>query len=347
MTPFRQALGAAVALGLGAAALPAHAAPASAAPSVAAPLATGAGARAAFTQTIPGSTISFDMVPLPGGTFTMGSPAREKGRNKDEGPQRQVTLRPFFMGKHEVTWDAYHLFLDLGVKNALKGGGVDEGPDALSYPTPPYADETFGYGRGKQPNIAVTWHAAAEFARWIARTTGKNYRLPTEAEWEYACRAGTDGAYSFGDGSAKLGDNAWFTGNAGKKPHVVGGKLANPFGLHDMHGNVAEWVIDRYAPDAYTQPIATLAGLPVVLPGEARYPHVARGGGWKDKPAALRCAARRFSQPIWSKQDPQTPQSIWWHTETTDVGFRLVQVPDEYPALKSFRSKMTMESANK
>ena len=299
-----------------------------------------------YTETIKGTKVTFDMVPIPGGSFRMGSPAKEKGRKKDEGPEREVTVRPFYMGKHEVTWDAYHLFLDLGIKQAL-AGGEDDKPDAITYPTPPYADETFGLGRGKSPNIAVTWHAAAEFARWISSKTGKTYRLPTEAEWEYACRAGARTAYSFGDAPARLGEHAWFAGNSGKKPHVTGEKAANAFGLHDMHGNVSEWVIDRYAPDFYAKPPTPGASLPINLPGDARYPHVVRGGSWKEKAPALRCAARRFSEKIWSKQDPQTPQSIWWHTEATEVGFRLVQVPDEYPELRGFRSKMTRDSANK
>ncbi len=297
----------------------------------------------AYTETIPGTAVTFDMVPIPGGTFRMGSPPAERGRKRDEGPQREITVRPFFMGKHEVTWDAYHLFLDLGLKATLAGSSED-GPDALSYPTPPYADETFGLGRGKSPNIAVTWHAAMEFARWISKRTGKGYRLPSEAEWEYACRAGTTTAYPFGASPARLGDHAWFAKNAGKRPHPVGGKRANAFGLFDMHGNVSEWVLDRYGPDFYGS--ASESPLPVNLPGDARYPHVVRGGSWKEPAPALRCAARRFSELIWSKQDPQTPQSIWWHTEATEVGFRLVQVPDEYPALRSYRSKMTEDSSN-
>jgi formylglycine-generating enzyme required for sulfatase activity len=310
-----------------------------------APAPAAAPAAKPYTETIAGTKVTFEMVPLPGGSFQMGSPAKEKGRKKDEGPQRPVTVRPFFMGKHEVTWDAYHLFLDIGMKHALAGGGDDDKPDALTYPTPPYADETFGLGRGKSPNIAVTWHAAMEFARWVSSKTGKSYRLPTEAEWEYACRAGAATAYPFGDSPAKLGEYAWFAGNAQKKPHVVGGKQPNAFGVFDLNGNVSEWVIDRYSPDFYAKPVE--GPLPVNLPGEARYSHVVRGGSWKEKAPALRCAARRFSEPIWSKQDPQTPQSIWWHTEATEVGFRLVHVPDEYPVLRGYRSKMTMESANK
>jgi formylglycine-generating enzyme required for sulfatase activity len=297
-----------------------------------------------YTETIAGTKVTFDMVPVPGGSFQMGSPAKEKGRKKDEGPQHAVTVRPFFMGKHEVTWDAYHLFLDIGIKQALAGGSDDK-PDAVTFPTPPYADETFGLGRGKSPNIAVTWHAAMEFARWISSKTGKSYRLPTEAEWEYACRAGAATAFPFGDSPAALGQYAWFAGNSEKKPHVVGGKQPNAFGLFDLNGNVSEWVIDRYSPDFYAQPAD--GPLPVNLPGSPRYPHVVRGGSWKEKAPALRCAARRFSEPIWSKQDPQTPQSIWWHTEATEVGFRLVHVPEEYPALRGYRSKMSMDSANK
>jgi formylglycine-generating enzyme required for sulfatase activity len=297
-----------------------------------------------YTETIPGTNVSFDMVPLPGGSFVMGSPPKEKGRGKDEGPQREVSVRPFYMGKHEVTWDIYHLFLDIGVKQSLSGD-FDDSPDALTYPTPPYSDETFGYGRGKQPNIAVTWHAAMELARWISDKTGKSYRLPTEAEWEYACRAGTQTPYSFGASPAKLGDYAWFASNSKKQPHPVGGKKPSPWGLFDMHGNVSEWVIDRYDADFYARPFE--GPLPINLPSDARYPHVVRGGSWKEKAPALRCAARRFSERIWSKQDPQNPQSIWWHTEVTEVGFRFVYVPDEYPALKGFRSKMTDESPYK
>ena len=196
-------------------------------------------------------------------------------------------------------------------------------------------------GRGKSPNIAVTWHAAMEFARWISSKTGKSYRLPTEAEWEYACRAGSRHRLSVRrQPAAKLGDHAWFAGNAGKKPHVVGGKQPNAFGLFDMHGNVSEWVIDRYAPDFYAKPAErAAAGQPAGRRRATRTSCAAAAG--RRRPPALRCAARRFSEPIWSKQDPQTPQSIWWHTEATEVGFRLVHVPDEYPALRGFRSKMT------
>ncbi len=304
---------------------------------------TPAAAPAPYTETIPDAKISFDLVAIPGGTFKMGSPAKEKGRQKDEGPQRDVTVRPFWMTKTEVTWDEYGSYTAEGNRLLLKGLDTT-GVDAITYPTPPYADETFGYGKNKQPAIAMTQHAAMSYARWLSKKTGKSYRLPTEAEWEYACRAGTDTAYSFGakaDAKA-LGAFAWSAANSKKHPHPVGDKKPNAFGLFDMHGNVAEWVIDQYDPAAYSQPVTD--GLPVAIPGNRRYPHVARGGSWADKDGVLRCAARRGSEKEWSRQDPQNPQSIWWHTEATYVGFRLVRVADEYPALKNLKSKINEES---
>jgi formylglycine-generating enzyme required for sulfatase activity len=323
--------------------------PAGAAPAPAAPAAKPAPAPAAalksYTETIPGTKVSFEMVFIPGGKFMMGSPPGEKGRAKNEGPQREVEVRPFWMSKNEVSWDEYNVFADIGMKLALQGSGDGNGPDALTYPTPPYADPAFGYGTPKQPTIALTQHAVLEYARWLSSKTGKSYRLPTEAEWEYACRAGTSTAYSFGDAPKELGDHAWFAGNSKKRPNPIGQKKPNPFGLHDMHGNTAEWVIDQYDPAFYGK-AARPGEVPVNVPGDRRYSHVVRGGGWKDKAPALRCAARRFSEKWWSKQDPQSPQSIWWHTEATDVGFRLVRPVEEYPALKGFRSKMTVDSPN-
>ena len=120
----------------------------------------------------------------------------------------------------------------------------------MTRPTPPYADETFGFGRNGQPVICITHHAAMEYCRWLSAKTGKIYRLPTEAEWEYACRAGTKTAYFWGDDPAKLDEYAWDVNNA-EKPMKVGKKKPNPWGLYDMHGNVAEWCLDHYVADAY------------------------------------------------------------------------------------------------
>ena len=212
--------------------------------------------------------------------------------------------------------------------------------DAVTRPTPPYADETFGFGRKGQPVICITHHAAMEYCRWLSAKTGKIYRLPTEAEWEYACRAGTKTAYFWGDDPGKLGDYAWYVENA-EKPQPIGKKKPNPWGLYDIHGNVAEWCLDHYDPEAY-KPFAAdkpVVG-PVVLPDAKEYPYVARGGSWDDDADRLRSAARKASNPEWSVQDPQRPQSIWWHTDATFVGFRIVRPLSEQENLKGLKSQV-------
>src|SRR5262249_36634226 len=125
--------------------------------------------------------------------------------------------------------------------------------DAVTKPSTPYVDETYGYGRDGYPVLCITHHAAMEYCRWLSARTGKLYRLPTEAEWEWACRAGTTTAYSFGDDPGKLDEHAWFDKNSGDTPHKVGTKKPNPWGLHDMHGNIAEWCLDHYHPATYTR----------------------------------------------------------------------------------------------
>ena len=157
---------------------------------------------APYTETIPDTQVTFDMVPVPAGTFVMGSPEGEAGREADEGPQHTVKLPAFYMGKIEVTWDEYDQFgfsLDLQRKRKLGTQLSKEGADAVSRPTPPYADESWGWGKEKQPVIGITHYSAVKYCEWLSAKTGKKYRLPTEAEWEYAARAGTKTAYSFGE----------------------------------------------------------------------------------------------------------------------------------------------------
>lgn len=301
-----------------------------------------------YTETLPGTDIEFEMIPIPGGTFLIGSPASEADRNADEGPQRLVTVAPFWMSKHELTWDEYDQFafsFDLLDKEAagidLAGQPENEKlADAISRPTPPYADETFGLGREGQPVICITHHSAMEYTRWLSAKTETTYRLPTEAEWEWAARGGTTTAYSFGDDPKDLDAYGWFYDNC-EGPQKVGQKEPNAFGLLDMHGNVAEWVLDHYVPDIYaTYPEGEAAVGPVVLPDEREYRYVARGGSWDDDAEMLRSAARRASDPKWSVQDPQRPQSIWWHTDATFVGFRVVRPYQEQENLKDLKSKV-------
>jgi formylglycine-generating enzyme required for sulfatase activity len=208
-------------------------------------------------------------------------------------------------------------------------------------------DETYGHGRLGFPAICMTQHAAMEYCSWLSKKTGKAYRLPTEAEWEYACRAGSKTAYSFGDDPKTLGDYAWFEGNSDEHTHKVATKKPNPWGLYDMHGNVMEWCIDHYGKDSYAKFPADKATLgPVLLPTDKRFSHVARGGSWTDPAGLLRSAARRGSDKTWIKKDPQRPQSIWWLTEMDVVGFRVVRAVEEQANLKGIRSKVVRKSPN-
>lgn len=301
-----------------------------------------------YTETIPGTSIKFEMVPIPGGTFTMGSPDDEPDRSAHEGPQHPVAIAPFWMGAREVTWEEYDEFAFSNDLKRKEREHVDKGAqpdsekqaDAVSRPTPPYADETFGFGRNGKPAICITHHSAMEYCRWLSEKTGKLYRLPTEAEWEYACRAGTTTAYWFGDDPAELGDYEWYFENS-EGPQKVGKKKPNPFGLYDMHGNVAEWTLDHYVEDIYsTRPLDQPTQRPVLLPDEKEYSYVARGGSWDFDAFDCRSATRHPSDPEWSVQDPQRPQSIWWHTDATFVGFRVVRPYEEQPDLVGVRSKV-------
>ena len=264
-----------------------------------------------YTETIPGTEVTFEMVPIPGGEFLLGSPESENDRADDEGPQVRVKVEPFWIGKCEVTWDEYQSFMAMYdvfkklqllaanrewtaaaathdwqlVRSHAWNGKVEEewDVDAVTSATPLY-DASFTYAAGEEPNqpaVTMTQFAARQYTKWLSGITGHDYRLPTEAEWEYAARAGTTTAYSFGDDPAELGDYGWFDENADFQTHPVGEKKPNPWGLHDMHGNVAEWTLDEYQEDAY----AKLGDGPVDAATAVRwptkvFPRSIRGGSW-------------------------------------------------------------------
>ncbi len=300
---------------------------------------------ASYTEEIPGSTVKFRMVAVPGGTFKMGSPDSEPYRRADEGPVHEVKLSPFWMGRVEVTWREYEVYLlQRGNTGRNRDVATTGKADGVSGPTPPYGSPDQGWGRGARPAITMTYHAATEYCAWLSEITGKKYRLPTEAEWEYAARAGTSSPYFFAGDPASftnqrwlnhifgmktepLVDFAWYQTDSEDETHPTGATKDNPWGLEDMLGNVREFCLDWYAPDAYARSAAVDPRGP-----ESGKEHVVRGGSFRSDAADLRCAARDHTrEDDWLLTDPQSPKSIWWYSDCTDVGFRVVREYDESP----------------
>jgi formylglycine-generating enzyme required for sulfatase activity len=294
-----------------------------------------------YAEMIPGSEVKFRMVAVPGGTFEMGSPPSEPFRRPDEGPQRKVRLSPFWMGRAEVSWREYEVYL---AQRGTKGRQRDEAVtvDAVTGPTPPYGSPDQGWGRGSRPAITMTHYAATKYCEWLSEVTGKKYRLPTEAEWEYACRAGTTSPYFFAGDPTRFTTRLWlnrllgaktepiaeyvrYVANSHGRSHPPYDVRPNPWGLVHMLGNVKEFCLDWYDPESYAK---FPPGEEVVDPrgpasGEE---HVIRGGSFRSDAADLRAAARdhtRHNDCLMT--DPQSPKSIWWYSDCTDIGFRVVR----------------------
>ena len=270
----------------------------------------------AYTVTIPNTTVTYTMAPAPAGEFTMGSSAADA--KPDEKPAHKVTLDAFWMQAHEVTWDMYLMFMF--ADQAKETEHPDAIVDALSRPTAPFLEMSFGRGNNGFPAISMTQHAANKFAQWLSAKTGEYYRVPTEAEWEYACRAGRTTPLS----PAELDEYAWYAKNSPAPPftsgtyHKVGTKKPNGWGLYDMLGNVMEWTLDQYAP--YKPGPAVNPWVRSTEP----YPQAVRGGSWNDDETRVTCTARVPSDLSWKKLDPQLPKSIWYMTNAQWLGFRLV-----------------------
>jgi formylglycine-generating enzyme required for sulfatase activity len=274
------------------------------------------GKPAPYSVTIPETTVSYSMAPVPGGEFRMGSAG--PSARPDEQPPHAVKVDPFWMQAHEVTWDAYLLFMFADQAN--ERSHPDTTVDALSRPTAPYVEMSFGRGLKGFPAISMTQHAANKFAEWLSAKTGEFYRLPTEAEWEYACRAGS----ATGTPPGNLDDYAWYAKNSSAQfmsttYHAVGTKKPNAWGLYDMLGNVMEWTIDQYAPYSSAR-----QENPWVKSTKS-YPQAVRGGSFQDDESRVTCTARVPSDASWKRQDPQLPKSIWYMTDAQWLGFRLVR----------------------
>ena len=274
----------------------------------------------AYDEVLTSTDKLITMVPVAGGLFNMGSPKDEIRRRKDEGPVHAVLLGDFWISTMEIPWDLYELFVYRNADTPAENRGeVTLDIDGVSSATMPYVN----YNKPGYPAINITQYAASQFCKWLTAKTGHYYRLPTEAEWEYACRAYSIHTFSFGPARKSIDSYAWYKGNSDGKLHKGGMKEPNALGLYDMHGNVAEWVIDRYDRNGYPYYVDMVAN-PFQL-GEELYPRVVRGGSYKDKPARLRSAARGYSKRSWKKRDPQSPKSLWWHTDAIHIGFRIVR----------------------
>lgn len=246
------------------------------------------------TIAIPGTDLKFDVVYVPGGKAKIGSPEGEAGRKADEAPLHEVELRPFWMCKTEVTWEAFVKYFEN--RKAAKVDGVTR-------PSPPYEPPHGKMGVGTHPAVSMRWHGAMGYCEWVSALTGRRFRLPTEAEFEYAARAGSTAA-----GPANPDETAWYAANGEKKTHLTGTKKPNAFGIQDLMGNVWEYALEPHTGAAYAP--------------------VLRGGGWPTPAAELRFAARQLIQPEWYERDPNRPRSMWWLTDGTFVGFRMVCFAD-------------------
>ena len=301
-----------------------------------------------YTEQIPGTAVSFNMIAIPGGRFLMGSPEKEPFRNADESPQHEVEVSPFFMAEIETTWDQYWAFYaatmsegrtppETVYQNNLTALGVD----GISGPTPPFGYPDQGWGSGERPAITMTHYAAEVFCQWLSHKTGKKYRLPTEAEWEYAARGGNQTPYFF-PGSPKdfsekgfmrnifkpktdsIANYVIYDKNSGNRTQLPSEVMPNPFGLKNMLGNVMEYCADKYDPEAY-QKRSGVTTNPLVTTGEE---WVVRGGNYLSDAADVRSAARAHTRhDDWLRTDPQQPKSIWWYSDVKGIGFRVVCEP--------------------
>lgn len=287
----------------------------------------------AYSQKIPGTQVTFDMTPIPAGSFEMGS---DISAFQDEKPAHTVTIDAFWMGTHEVTWDAFELFLDKNYELAISEEPIGERVDGLSRPSLPYLDMTFGMGKEEKPAIGMTQYGAIQYCHWLFLKTGIFYRLPTEAEWEYAAKAGSNTLYFFGDDPKALGDYAWTAENANESTQKVGTKKPSPWGLYDIYGNVLEWTYDQYDIDFYKRS----AEKNPVNPAEKLYPRVVRGGSFASLPTEATSVKRFQSSPDWKRIDPQIPKSQWWFPEAPFLGLRLVR-PLDPPAPEEINAYYT------
>jgi len=241
---------------------------------------------APFTETLPGSVVKIQMIPIPAGTVKIGT--------------QSVKVKPFWMASIETPWEAFDQFIASGPPSPPYDQ-TKFAADAIARPSKSYILPDLGWGHHGYPAINLSFDSVTMFCRWLSATTKKKYRLPTEAEWEFACWAGASGTWKLG--KDQLDKSAWYVANSGQMTHPVGMKLPNRYGLYDMLGNVGEWALD-------------LSNKPVVC-----------GGTFQDSPTEISPGTRRRWTPKWQEEDPQLPKSRWWLSNAPFAGFRLVCEP--------------------
>lgn len=229
-----------------------------------------------------GNGIYMEMVRIPAGKFTIGSPTNEKDRRENESPLIEVKVPSFYMAKFAVTQEQWL---------AIVGSNVATFRDNL-----------------QAPMESISWLEAQEFCRRLATKTQHLYRLPSESEWEYACRAGTNTAYHFGDDSTQLSDYAWFAANADKRSHPIGQKVPNPWGLYEMHGGVWEWCEDTWHDTWHDNFYGAPADGKAWIEGNVGR-RVRKGGSWSNEAKLCRSASREWH---------------WQGDRYNDIGFRVV-----------------------
>ncbi|MCO6476788.1 MAG: SUMF1/EgtB/PvdO family nonheme iron enzyme [Phaeodactylibacter sp.] len=281
-------------------------------------------AQALDTVTIPGSETTFQLALIPAGALLW---------EEKDGSRAELQLDAFWMGVHEVTYDEFALFQhrEKDTDASLREEGAYSA-DAVSRPTPPYLDYTYGMGMaGGFPAVSMTQQAALRYCRWLYQKTGQFYRLPTEAEWTYACLAGRE----WQPGKEELDQYAWHYDNSYEKYSKTGGKAPNPWGLYDMLGNVAEWTLDHYEKD-YLDAIGEETQNPWIEPTR-RHSRTVKGGSYDSDAKDCSCREREKSQARWQARDPQIPKSIWWNTDSPFVGFRIVR-PAQQPSAEAIEA---------
>jgi len=276
------------------------------------------------------SGAEFEMLPVKGGSFTW--------KGEKESDSLEVTLSPFWMGKTEVTWDEYEPYM-ISEAPREKDGQVDKymrdglknDIDIIARPTPQYHPITHHMQTEERPAIGMTQHAANKYCQWLSYQTGHFYRLPTEAEWEYACRAGSKTKYSWGNKPEDAAQYAWLDGAPTSHYNKPGQKKPNTWGFLDMHGNVLEWTLDQYVPDRKSYFAKDEVTNPWIK-ATKYHPLVTKGGHWLQKTAGITAASRHLSEPAWKKTDPQQPKSQWYFSDTPWLGMRVVR-PLETPTV--------------